>query len=165
MSKEKPTAPVTAYDGLPLNINVTYVKDISFENLNPLKTFSMQENPDISINVEVQGRGVAEQTYEVELIVRAEATHKSEKMFIFELTYAGIFTITETDERALKEMLLIDCPRILFPFARAIIASTTHEASVVPINLAMIDFRKLAESQGKGSDEMQGSEGTTSVLN
>jgi preprotein translocase subunit SecB len=77
----------------------------------------------------------------------------------------GTKAITETDEVKLKEMLLIDCPRILFPFARAIIANTTHEASVVPINLAMIDFRKLAESQSKASDEMKGSEGNAPILN
>ncbi len=164
MSKEKPKAPVTDYDGLPININVTYVKDLSFENVNPLKTFSMQEAPDIGINVEVQGKGVAEQTFEVELIVRAEAKHKDEKVFIFELTYAGIFTITETDETKLKELLLIDCPRILFPFARAIIASTTHEASVMPINLSMIDFRKLAENQGKAKDEMKSGEDEAPTL-
>lgn len=135
------------FDGLPLQINVHYIKDLSFENPQPLKTFSLQKNPDIAINVDVQGKAVADNTYEVELTIKAEATVEKERVYLLELTYAGIFTIQAKDEAEIRRYLLVDCPRLLFPFARALVSHTTHEASVMPINLANVDFYKLAESQ------------------
>lgn len=135
------------FDGLPLHINVHYIKDLSFENPNPLKTFSLQKSPDVAINVDVQGKSIGDQTYEVELTIRAEATEEKEKIYLLELNYAGIFTIQAQDESEIRKYLLVDCPRLLFPFARALVAHTTHEASVMPINLTNIDFYKLAESQ------------------
>lgn len=135
------------FDGLPLQINVHYIKDLSFENPNPLKTFSLQKSPDVAINVDVQGKSIGDHTYEVELTIRAEATEEKERVYLLELNYAGIFTIQAKEDREIRRYLLVDCPRLLFPFARALVTHTTYEASVMPINLANIDFYKLAEAE------------------
>lgn len=133
----------------PFAINAQYVKDLSFENPNPLKSFSQpnQKQPELNVNVDVGARKVADRSYEVALKISAEATRDKEKVFIVDLEYAGIFTINNVPDDQVAPLLLIEGPRFLFPFARNVIADTTREGGFPPLALAPIDFLTLYQAQ------------------
>lgn len=143
---DKNAPPPLDFDGLPLAVNVQYIKDLSFENPDPIKTFSMQKPPELAFNVDVQGKALGENNFEVDLMLRVEATYEKEKVYLLEIAYAGIFTIN-APEAEIKKYLLVDCPRLLFPFARSIVTQIGQDASVGAINLPIIDFYKLAEKE------------------
>lgn len=133
---------------MPFVINGQYIKDLSFENPNPLKTLvESKENPAINVSIDVQAQPVADKSYEVTLQVHADAKKEDICMFIIELTYAGIFTIEETDKQKVHSTLLIKCPQMLFPYARSIVANTTREGGFPPLSLSPIDFAQLYKEQ------------------
>lgn len=135
------------FGGAPITVNAQYIKDLSFENPEPLKVFGLKKEPEISFNVNVQGNGVGEKAFEVELTCQVEAKHEDQRVFLIELNYAGIFTIESKDEDEIRWHIMVDCPRLLFPFARAIITHTTQEAGMGPLYLPLVDFSKLVEKE------------------
>ena len=131
-----------------VQVRAQYLKDLSFENPNALQFLSEQkEAPTLSVNIEVQARGVAENMYEVVLGVTSEAKAKKDTVLLCEAQYAGVFEVAETDQEKLKQHLLIKCPEFLFPFARSIVASVTHESGFPPLMLEPVDFVQLYENQ------------------
>jgi preprotein translocase subunit SecB len=135
-------------------VNAQYIKDLSFESPNVLKIMTQPSNqpPEVNFNLGVQANGVGPESYEVTLTVRAEAKQGGVVAFIVELAYAGVFTITGVPQDQLEPILFIESPRLLFPFARAIIADLTRDGGYTPLMLNPIDFvelyrRKLAERQ------------------
>lgn len=134
----------------PFAINAQYVKDLSFENPNPLKSLSFgNHQPDLNINVDVGAQKVADNAYEVTLKISTNATRGGEKMFVVDLEYAGVFTINNVPEDQVTPLLLIEGPRFLFPFARNVIADATREGGFPPLALAPIDFLTLFQAQQK----------------
>ena len=135
----------------PFVINAQYIKDLSFENPDPTKNLLPNEkSPDISVGVDVQAQGIAENTYEVTLSIQGDAKRDKDRLFLVELSYSGIFTIEDKAfqaEEKLRPLLLIDCPQLLFPFARAVIANITREGGFPPLALAPVDFTALYEQQ------------------
>jgi preprotein translocase subunit SecB len=143
----------------PLVVNIQYVKDLSFEVPGaPAIYSSLRTQPQVAINLDVQARRIAEggSAYEVTLMVRAEATDPSTQgngqtpatvVFIAELTYAGVFTLTGLPDNAIEPVLLVECPRILFPFARNILADVTRDGGFPPVLLQPIDFVQLWQSR------------------
>lgn len=132
----------------PLLVNGQYIKDLSFENPNPLKSLTQQEKaPEISVNVDLQANPVQDKTFEIVLHIKADATSDKERMFLVELEYAGIFTVGNIPEQNVHPILMIECPRILFPMARAIIANITREAGFPSLSLNPIDFAELYRQQ------------------
>lgn len=132
----------------PLIVNAQYIKDLSFEHPNPLKTLESKTQPEINIHVDVGAENIKELTYEVTLTIHAEATHDKNVMFMVELKYAGLFTIAkEVPKEAIHPLLMIECPRLLFPFARALIATITREGGFPPLSLATIDFASFYRQQ------------------
>ena len=128
----------------PLVINGQYTKDLSFEAPNSPAVFAalQQEQPDVSINVDVKARPMQDKVFEVELHVTTECKAADSVAFIAELVYAGIFTVNVPDEH--KEMvLLVECPRLLFPFARAIVADVSRDGGFPPLMLSMVDFMAM----------------------
>lgn len=128
-----------------------YIKDLSFENPKAPEIYTIKNlNPKIAVSIDINSKKLQEELYEVELIINATASYDSDnkKMFIIELTYAGIFNIKDIeDEEALKEVLFIYCPSLLFPYARRIISDTTRDASMPPLMLDAINFRALYEAK------------------
>ncbi len=127
----------------PLVISGQYIKDLSFEAPNTPMIFNkMQETqPDLNVTVDI---GVAkmegiENTYEVSLNMGAEMKIGDEVGFITELKYAGVFTINVPEENT-GPMLMIECPRILFPYARNVISNVTRDGGFMPLTLQPIDF-------------------------
>ena len=131
-----------------LVVNAQFVKDLSFENPRaPASLMSTREQPKIDVNVSVNARNLSERTFEVTLTIRADAKTGDEPAFVTELVYAGVFTVANVPEEALRPTLLIECPRLLFPFARRIIADATRDGGFPPLFINPIDFVSLYRSQ------------------
>jgi preprotein translocase subunit SecB len=127
-----------------LSVLVQYIKDLSFENPHAPQSLGAQEKaPNISIQVNVNARHLAEADYEVSLILEGSAGDSAQTLFKFELTYCGIFRIQNIPAENLPPVILIECPRLLFPFARQIIADSVRNGGFPPLFIDPIDFQAL----------------------
>jgi preprotein translocase subunit SecB len=145
----------------PLVVNIQYVKDLSFEVPGAPQIFTqLRAQPQVNINLDVQARRVTEgqNVFEVTLMIRAEAHEAAQSgngqaqpngatVFVAELTYAGVFTLTGLPDNAIEPMLLVECPRILFPFARNMLADVTRDGGFAPVLLQPIDFVALWQAR------------------
>src|SRR5262245_20537718 len=100
-----------------------YTKDLSFENPNAPRSLQQTEQPQIAITVNVTANPLAETDVEVELKLEGKAEVQGSVMFSFDLVFAGVFRITNVPQENVHPLMMIECPRILFPFAREIVAS------------------------------------------
>lgn len=138
-----------------LVVNAQYVKDLSFENPRaPASLVAGKEQPKIEVKVNVNARGLQEQIYEVTLEIQADAKVAEGQAFIAELIYAGVFTVANVPQEVLRPLLLIECPRLLFPFARGIIADVTRDGGFPPLFLSPIDFVALYRRQFALQDQV-----------
>lgn len=149
-----------------IQVNAQYVKDLSFENPNaPQSLITSAEAPQIEVTVDVGARGMGEDRYEVELRVTAHAARGAERAFVVEVVYSGVFTLLNVAEDALQAVCLIECPRILFPFARRIIADCTRDGGFPPLLLEPIDFAALylnsQQAEAASADGENGGENDT----
>jgi preprotein translocase subunit SecB len=134
-----------------------YIKDLSFEAPGAPGVFGLlqKQQPDIAVNVDVNAHGLQDKLYEVVLHVRAECKVGETTAFIAELSYGGLFNVNVPKEH-LEPVLLIECPRLLFPFARNILADMTRDGGFPPVMLGMVDFvamyqRQIQERAAAGS--------------
>jgi preprotein translocase subunit SecB len=167
MSETTPApSPAAAPRPPPLVVNIQYVKDLSFEVPGAPQIYSqLRGQPQVNINLDVQARRVQEgqSVFEVAIVIRAEAHEPAQgngqsaaapaTVFVAELTYAGVFTLNGLPDNAVEPVLLVECPRILFPFARNILADVTRDGGFPPVLLQPIDFVALwqarrAQAQG-----------------
>jgi preprotein translocase subunit SecB len=133
----------------PLQLNIQYTRDLSFEVPGAPQIFlSLREQPRVDLQLDVQARPVEGQqnVFEVSLQIRAEAKLAEATCFIAELAYCGVFTLNVPQEH-LEPVLLVECPRLLFPFARNILADVTRDGGFPPVLLAPIDFVALWQSR------------------
>jgi len=148
-----PSAPpsgTTAQAGpaAPLTLHGQYIKDLSFENPRAPQSLIEQTQPQLTLNVQVANRQFDAKTFEVSLTIEASAhTPEKEPLFMLELVYAGTVTLGDLPQEAFGPMLFIETPRLLFPFARAIVANATREAGFPPLNIAPVDFVALFRQQ------------------
>jgi preprotein translocase subunit SecB len=126
-----------------VNLLAQYVRDLSFENVAAQKGTNPQARPDIKVSVNLDTRDRGESRHEVGMKLSATAMSGEEKAFIAELDYAGVFTVTGVPDTHLRPFLLIECPRILFPFARRILADVTRDGGFPPLMLDLIDFAQI----------------------
>jgi preprotein translocase subunit SecB len=132
----------------PLTIHGQYIKDLSFENPRAPQSLIEQKQPQLTLNVNVATRQFETKTFEVTLTIEANAaTPEKEPLFVLELVYGGTVTIGDVPQEAYGPLLLIETPRLLFPFARAIVANATREAGFPPLNIAPVDFVALYRQQ------------------
>jgi preprotein translocase subunit SecB len=135
-------------DALPQVAIITqYVKDLSFENPNAPGSLQVQSQPRIDVNVGVNARKAADEVFEVELKISAKADVDGNAAFMVELLYAGLFGLKNVPEEALEPFCIIEAPRILFPFARRIIADAVRDGGFPPLMLDPIDFGQLYLAQ------------------
>lgn len=156
----------TGPDGQPLppaglRVLAQFTRDLSFEN--PLAPDSLRAStqPTIELGVEMNARGRPDGLFEVDLKLSATAQRDGRSVFQVELLYGGLFEITGVPETQLEPILLIECPRYLFPFARRIIADATTEGGFPPFLLEPIEFgavyaAQLAQRQGLAQGETVG---------
>ena len=140
--------------GAPLLINGQYIKDLSFEAPNTPDVFTLiqEEVPAIEVNIDVEASPKDENIFEVCLTVRAEAKLKEQLVYLCEVEYAGLFTANVAKEH-LGPVLLIECPLIIFPFMRRIIADLTGDGGFAPLMLAPIDFAALYQQRMLAAQE------------
>jgi preprotein translocase subunit SecB len=125
-----------------------YLKDLSFENPNaPQSLAPQQTQPDINIAVNVNARNLAPTDFEVELHLDAKATLQGKVIFATELLYAGAFRLENFPQNLLHPAVLIECPRMLFPFARQILADATRNGGFPPLMLDPIDFASMYQKR------------------
>jgi len=165
VKKTNSKAPAGAEVQAPLIVNAQYIKDLSFENPAAFESITPTEPaPSISIHIEAQAHNLADRTYEVTLRVQVDAKKKEKKVFLLDLEYAGVFTIgKDVPEDYIRPILMIECPRILFPFARNIVASTTQEGGYPALLLTPVDFadlyqRQIAQEQQAQQEKNKGKE-------
>lgn len=140
-----------------LNALAQYTKDLSFENPNAPRSLQPQESgPQIGIQVNVNANQLAEADFEVELSLQGDAKVGTEVLFAFELTYAGIFRVQGVPADQLHPVVMIECPRLLFPFARQIVADAVRGGGFPPLYVDPIDFvglyrQKMTEGPPAGT--------------
>jgi preprotein translocase subunit SecB len=134
--------------GPALSVLVQYIKDLSFENPNAPNSLRPREKaPEININVNVSVNGLSKTDFEVSLKLDARGGEGSDVLFNAELLYAGVFRLQGVPEEAVRAALLIECPRLLFPFARQIIADAIRNGGFPPLMIEPIDFVRLYQQR------------------
>lgn len=137
-----------------ISIHAQYVKDISFESPAAPDCFvKALGQPDVQIEVNVTGQRVNETLFEVQLKLMATAKVEGQTLFIAELVYAGLMSATGIAENNLQPLMMTEGPRLLFPFARAIMSDMTRDGGFLPLNLNPIDFVALYKSNMTNSVE------------
>ena len=127
-----------------LNVLAQYTKDFSFENPNaPASMAPQQQAPNINIQVNVNAKQLSSGEFEVDLLLEGSAASSTTTLFKFELDYAGIFRLTNIPEADLHPIVMIECPRLLFPFARQIVADAVRNGGFPPLFIDPIDFAAL----------------------
>jgi preprotein translocase subunit SecB len=124
-----------------LNVVAQYIKDFSFENPNaPQSLAPKQEQPQINIQINVNATPLSDTDIEVVLNLQGKAETAGSLMFNFELQFGGVFRIRNVPQESLNAIVLIECPRLLFPFAREIVATAVRNGGFPPLLLDPVDF-------------------------
>lgn len=126
------------------NVVGQYIKDFSFENPNAPQTLrGPGDNPNLEIGVNVNAEKIGDNEFEVLIDFKGNAKNDTGVIYNLEMIYAGVFRLENIPNNALRPLLLIDCPALLFPFLRRIVADTTREGGYPPLLLDPIDFAAL----------------------
>lgn len=130
-----------------LQIINQFVRDLSFENIAVQKGLTPEGKPEIKVqvNLDMQPRGTDH--YDVALKLKVDSRVGDDPMFILELDYAGRFLIQNVPQEQLHALLMIECPRLIFPFLRRIVADVTRDGGYPPLNLEIIDFMALYRNE------------------
>jgi preprotein translocase subunit SecB len=165
MADNQTAAQNEAAGGAQLVINAQYVKDFSFENPRaPHSLIQQSKQPEVGLNVDVKARTLGEDMYEVLLTINANAQIDNEPVFLVELSYGAVITIRGATDEMVAGAVLVETPRLLFPFARNIIAEATRDGGFPPLFINPIDFADLARrQQAPQTAEQQGGGATASA--
>jgi len=121
-----------------------YIKDLSFNVPEAPQVFlSPKDKPDIQLSINIDAAKISTDTYEIILKISADSTVDDQKLFLCELSYAGIFSLKNLEGDMLEQVLLIYCPNLLFPYLRRVISNVTTDAGFAPLMLDPIDFADL----------------------
>jgi len=127
-----------------------YIKDLSVENPSSPQVFQWQEQPQLDVEFNINVNKVGDDLHEVVLKIDASARSQSGVHFVIDLSYGGLFALRNVPEEALGPFLLVEAPRLLFPFARQIIAGATQDLGFPPLMLDPIDFAAIFMAQMEG---------------
>jgi preprotein translocase subunit SecB len=127
-----------------LILNAQYIKDLSFENPRAPQSLTQQtQTPAVDINVDVKATSLGGENYEVVLRINASAKVEAGPLFVLELVYGTVATVRNVPQPALASIILVEVPRLMFPFARNIIADATRDGGFPPLMINPIDFMEL----------------------
>ena len=135
-----------------IQINAQYIKDLSFEGpALPGILAEMKAPPAISVDIDTSVSRNGDNLYTVELTIKANASRADDQrtIFICELTYGGLVTLNVPEDHV-EPILLVEIPHFLFPYARAIVANTTREAGLLPLQINPVDFAALYRQKIEG---------------
>ena len=142
---------------VPLAVRLQYLKDLSCESPRAPQVFvTPGPQSQVNVNVRVDGRGVGENTYEITLHLEVKANAGEDAVFLLEMDYAGIFTVAAQPPEVLGQLLMIEAPRMLFPFARQIVTNTIAAGGFPPLLINPIDFADLYRRQLAAAAAQQG---------
>ena len=153
MSDEQPQQPATSGSPPPqgtpaVQVTAQYVKDLSFENPNAAQILSQGAGaPKVSVNVDVKTNLLRENVWEVVLTIKGDAKNGDQQAFVVELSYGGIAQLTGVAPERAAPVLLVEVPRLLFPFARAVISEATRDGGFPPLLIQPIDFVAMYNRQ------------------
>lgn len=129
---------------VPLYFTLQFIKDLSFENPRSPEIYNNFQEPEVSINVNVGARNLSGRSFEVTLRLSVDARAGGETTFLIELEYCGIAQVSaDVEEANVQPLVLIEGPRMLFPFARAIVANLTRDAAYPLLLLGQMDFVEM----------------------
>ena len=156
---QNPAAPQAGNGAQPtLNILAQYLKDLSFESPGaPMSLRGGQDKPPaININVNVNANSIADKQYDVTLTLSAKAQYDANVLFNVEMVYGGVFQIDGFPQEHMLPLLFVECPRLIFPFARQIVAEATRNGGFPPLLIDPIDFgtmfqKRMAEEQAQNA--------------
>lgn len=162
MSKEEAPAAeaATAKPAPQLNIRAQLTRSLSFTNPGALKRY--EKTPTIAVNINVDASKGGETEFIVGLKIEATAKSDEETVYSLSLDYAGVFNIANVEPKMLEPILLVECPRLLFPFARRIIADVTRDGGYQPMMLDPVDFVALYRRE---LDRRQNAQKTDATVN
>jgi len=133
-----------------VNVLAQYIRDLSFENILAQKGVSGDVTPDIQIQVKLDARkrSVTDQ-YEtvIKLNIDSKSKDTKDQLFLLEIEYAGVFTVTGVPDEQLHPFLMIECPRMIFPFLRRVVSDLTQDGGFPALNLETIDFMQFYRSE------------------
>lgn len=139
-----------------IQILAQYVKDLSFENPNASQTLATRSgSPQVTVNVDVRTHTIDETTYEVVLTIKGDAKAGELQAFVIELAYGGLVKLTELPREQVAAALYVEVPRLLFPFARAVVAEATRNGGYPPLLVQPIDFVALFRRQVEAMRQRQ----------
>ena len=124
-------------------INAQYVKDLSFENPNIPGLLSLEAEPSVEMNIDVKGSNLDNDFYEVVLTLSCRGTSGETTLFVAELSYASLISLNDVPEEQIQRILFVECPILMFPFARNIIADATRDGGYPPILMQPVDFQAI----------------------
>ncbi len=138
-----------------IRILAQFIRDLSFENPRAPDSLRMGQNqPNIDLGVEMNARGRPDGYFEVDLKLTAKAVRDDEPVFQIELLYGGLFELAGFSEEQLELVLLIECPRFMFPYARRVISDMTAEGGFPPFHLEPIDFAAVYAARNQAGADM-----------
>ena len=136
-----------------LVINAQYVKDLSFENPRAPQGLAQPSTaPAVEINIDVKAQTLNTDVYEVVLTINASAKVNTDTLFVVELTYGAVVTVRNLPQEALAPVLLVETPRLMFPFARNIVADATRDGGYPPLMINPVDFSELLRRNQQQED-------------
>ncbi|MEM8741481.1 MAG: protein-export chaperone SecB [Pseudomonadota bacterium] len=150
-----------------LQILAQFVRDLSFENVAAQNNITAEGKPDIKVNVGIDANKRENDQYDIVMKLGVDASSADKKIFLLEMEYVGRFMVQNVPEAQLHPFLLIECPRLIFPFVRRIVSDVTRDGGFPPLNVDNIDFVSLyrqeverrraatAPSNGAGNDDGQ----------
>jgi len=131
-------------------INAQYVKDLSFENPNIPGLLTLKAEPSVEMNIDVKGSNLDNDFYEVVLTLSCKGSSGETTLFVAELSYASLISLNDVPEEQIQRILFVECPILMFPFARNIIADATRDGGYPPILMQPVDFQAIFD---KGTRE------------
>ena len=137
-------APTQAQDAVPqLHVLVQYIKDFSFENPNAPRSLNPGQQPSVNLQINVNANALPSNDVEVELKLEGKAEAAGAVMFSFDLAFAGVFRIQNVPQESMHPLIMIECPRLLFPFAREIVATMVRSGGFPQFLIEPVDFVAL----------------------
>ena len=150
-----------------VNVLAQYIRDLSFENILAQKGVSGDVTPDIQIQVKLDARkrSIANQ-YEtiIKLNIDSKSKDTNDQLFLLEIEYAGVFSVTGVPDEQLHPFLMIECPRMIFPFLRRVVSDLTQDGGFPALNLETIDFMQLYRSEALRRQTEAASEETKNYI-
>ena len=141
-----------------VSILAQYTKDLSVENPSSPQVFQWQVQPNVEVEFNINVDKIADDVHEIVLKIEVSARSENGVHFLVELSYGGLFGLRNVPEEALPPFLLIEAPRLIFPFARQIVAEAVSNAGFPPLLLDPIDFAAAYMAQLQAAQEQQGGE-------